>query len=51
MMNQIYRSTNADNTKQTLDFIDRLIRSIPVYDLKCNRDPEAVLMAYTAASK
>ena len=51
MMNQIYRSTNADNTKQTLDFIDKLIRSIPVYDLKCNRAPEAVLMAYAAASK
>ena len=51
IMNQLYRSTNADNMKQTLEFIDKLLCSIPVYNLKCNRDQEAVLMAYAVASK
>ena len=51
IMNQLYRSADAENMKKTLEFTDKLIADIPIYSLNCNRDRDAVLTAYAAASK
>ena len=51
MMNQIYRSPNADNMKRTLKFIDTTINMIPIYSLYCNKNQEAVMVGYEVVSK
>lgn len=51
MMNQTYRSINAENMKKTLAFIDKMINVVPMYSLYCNKDQHAVQIAYEEVSK
>ena len=51
MMNQTYRSTDAENMKKTLAFIDKMINVVPMYSLYCNKDIHAVQVAYEEVSK
>lgn len=47
LMNQVYRSYDADNTQRTLKMIDRVINEASFYALNCNRTFEAVELAYS----
>lgn len=46
LMNQVYRSHDADNTQRTLKLLDRVINTASFYALSCNKSIEAVEMAY-----
>lgn len=45
---QIMRPCRAEKMNMLLDFMDMLIREIPIYKLKCNISQEAVHVAYNA---
>ena len=32
--------------QKSLDFIDRILEIVPIYELSCNMEPEAVEVAY-----
>lgn len=48
LMNQIYRPRNAEGLIQTMDYADRLIEDVPMYQMGCTVSKEAAQMAYEA---
>ena len=46
IVQQTNRSLSADEMKQTLSLIDRMLNIVPVYRLGCNMDIEAAKVAY-----
>ena len=46
LMQQTYRSLEADDMKKTLDLMGRLCKAVPMYRLSCNMDAEAAEVAY-----
>ena len=46
IFSQTLRPSNVRRTMMLCDFIDELIRKIPVYKLKCNMDVEAAQIAF-----
>ena len=51
IMNQVYRSTELNNMKKTLEFVDKMVNTIPIYSLYCNKEQESVMIAYDEVSK
>ena len=51
LFSQTLRPSNLKRTIMLCDFIDELIKNIPVYKLKCNMDVEAAKVAYNTMSK
>ena len=45
---QIYRPRNEEGTIKVLDFADSMLKSIPMYEMKCTISREAAQMAYDA---
>lgn len=45
---QIYRPRNEEGTIKVLDFADSMLKSIPMYEMKCTISHEAAQMAYDA---
>lgn len=46
LLQQSHRPSNPDNLLKLLDLLDKLVKNVPIYRLKCNMDPEAALVAY-----
>lgn len=46
IFSQTLRPSNIQRTMMLCDFIDELIRNVPVYKLRCNMDIEAAEVAY-----
>lgn len=51
LMNQIYRPRNAEGLMKTLDYVERLLAEIPMYEMGCTISEEAAEMAYNEMSK
>ena len=45
---QVYRPRQEAGLMKTLDFVDSMLKSIPMYKMKCNISHEAAQMAYDA---
>ena len=43
---QIYRPRSEEGTVKVLDFADKMLKSIPMYEMKCTISNEAAQMAY-----
>lgn len=50
IMNQIVRPGTAQYRIMVLENLDKLIKYVPIWKLKCNMDPEAAMVSYTAMS-
>ena len=48
LITQVYRPRNQEGTIKTLDFADSMLKSIPMYEMKCTISHEAAQMAYDA---
>lgn len=46
LISQVYRPRNKDGVVKTLDFVDDMLKSIPMYKMKCTISREAAQMAY-----
>lgn len=51
LMNQIYRPRNSEGLLKTLDYVDRLIKEIPMYSMGCTISEDAAEVAYNAMRK
>lgn len=51
ILNQTVRPYDEERMVQMLDVLDKVIKSVPVYKLYCNMDPEAAIVSYNAMSK
>lgn len=51
IISQTLRPSNMQRTMMLCDFIDELIKNIPIYKLKCNMDVDAAEVAFNAMSK
>lgn len=45
---QIYRPDRRDRMQQTMDFMNHLMHSVKLYELRCNMETEAAKAAYEA---
>ena len=50
LMNQIYRSGSLQTMTQTIPLVDQLLSLVPVYQLDCNMEMEAVRVSYECLS-
>ena len=50
LIEQTINPVNRDMAEKMLDLADLLLRSVPVFSLGCNMDPEAALVSYKAMS-
>lgn len=48
LIQQAYRPRDPDALARTMDLIDRLVRSVSLYRLRCNMDPAAAECSYNA---
>ena len=46
LLQQTYRPKNPDNTVKTLQLLDRLTKTVALYRLGCNMEPEAAAVSY-----
>ncbi|MBR3149414.1 MAG: hypothetical protein IKF64_04515 [Eubacterium sp.] len=51
IMSQIYKPYDAVATVKTLELLDKLLRNIPVYLLKCNMEEDAVKCSFEALTQ
>lgn len=51
LMNQIYRPRNMEGMLKTMEYVDRLIREVPMYSMGCTISKEAAEMAYKIMSE
>lgn len=51
MMNQVYRSRDAETMKKTLSLLNKVINSKPIFEMDCTEDMRTVEMAYGAMSQ
>lgn len=51
LVNQIYRPKNTEGYLKTLDFMDELMKKVPMYEMGCNISEEAVKVAYEEMRK
>lgn len=51
LISQTLRPSNLKRTLMLCDFIDELIKNIPVYKLRCNMNPDAAQLAFDTMSK
>ena len=47
---QINRSRHAESIDKIFNLYDRFIQNVPIWNLKCNMDPEAAIVSYEAMS-
>ncbi len=45
---QVNRPRNPEYRVKLMDLLDKLMKDVPIWDLQCNMDPEAALVAYEA---
>lgn len=45
LLKQVYLHRDADCLSNSMDFLDRMLSAVPVYDLKCNISTDAALVA------
>lgn len=50
IMNQVYRGRDPETVRRTLELVDIMKERAPVYRLECNRNYEAVEVAFAAVS-
>ena len=46
IVQQTHKSSNPVSARRTMELIDRLMESVPIYRLSCNMEPEAAKVAY-----
>lgn len=46
MLQQCHRPADTQSVSKMLELIDRMLKQVPVYLLKCNMDPEAAEVSY-----
>ena len=46
MVQQTHKCSNPASARRTMELIDRLMESVPIYRLSCNMEPEAAKVAY-----
>ncbi len=51
LMRQSYRPEEPAHVAATLKLLDRLAQEVPMYELRCNMDPEAALVSFEAMSR
>lgn len=51
MMNQVYRSSDAETMKRTMRLLDEVINRRAIYEMECAEDPGAARIAYRAISE
>lgn len=51
LIQQSYRPEDAPGMQKVMVLLDRLCRQVPVWDLRCNMEPDAARIAYEAMSK
>lgn len=51
LLRQTVRPADEKQMNLLLDTVQELVKKVPLYLLRCNREPEAALMAYEAMSK
>jgi hypothetical protein len=47
-MNQIYRPRDAKGLQITMEYVQKLIETVPMFEMGCTISQEAVEMAYNA---
>lgn len=50
LLRQCYRPEGASHLAATLRLLDRFSRELPLYELRCNMEPEAALVSFSAMS-
>lgn len=50
LLEQTARPMNADLMKRLLGLLDQLLRTVPIWKMECNMDPEAAQVSYSAMS-
>ncbi len=48
MMHQVYRSRDPETMRRIFELTDRMLKKVPVREMECTKDPEAVKVAYEA---
>lgn len=48
---QIYRPKDAETLEKTIDLLNTLLATVPLWKLSCNMEPEAALICYHAISQ
>ena len=51
LLEQTARPRDPVSRMKILELLDRLLTKVPVWKLRCNMDPEAVVIAYQAMSR
>ena len=47
-MNQVYRPRDIMAMSNTLEYVDKIVNEIPIYEMGCNISKEAAIVAYDA---
>lgn len=48
LMNQVYRPRDIMAMSNTLEYVDKIVNEIPIYEMGCNISKEAAIVAYDA---
>lgn len=48
LMNQVYRPRDIMAMSKTLEYVDKIVNEIPIYEMGCNISKEAAAVAYDA---
>ena len=48
LMNQVYRPRDIMAMSKTLEYVDKIVKEIPIYEMGCNISKEAAAVAYDA---
>ena len=48
LMNQVYRPRDIMAMSKTLEYVDKIVNEIPIYEMGCNISKEAAIVAYDA---
>lgn len=51
MFKQVNHPKGKEYREKLLELLDRLMTDVPIWDLQCNMEPEAAIVAYEAMSK
>lgn len=51
IFSQVNRTRLADDRLKLMELLDKLISNVPIWKLRCNMNPDAVMVSYNAMSK
>lgn len=51
VLGQTYRQRDAESAKKTLELVDKMLRQISIYKLKCNTDISSAIMSYNTMTE